>query len=115
MTEDNDTASTEREIDALYAAGDLGVKLGCGCREWQPIDTAPKDGTWFLSYRGPSEIGRWDRILVARWDDDCEDFIWPDDIYDIYGDEPLDVGDMFESGGTLTHWMPLPEPPEATP
>lgn len=76
--------------------------------DWQPIETAPKDGTWVLLYgrpytgQSPTEVSRyvsetyeiWERVdeatkrLVRQesgyWDGD----IWP------------------------THWRPLPAPPE---
>lgn len=55
--------------------------------EWQPIETAPRDGTEILGYgRGYFWIVHWDR---QHWSD-----------YDpITPPEP-------------THWMSLPEPPK---
>lgn len=58
--------------------------------DWQPIETAPKDGTWILIWGD-----RWDceQPDVGSWDDDD----WRDD-----------------EGAVLafaTHWMPLPTPP----
>lgn len=67
---------------------------------WQPIETAPKDGSqvllWLpLGSGGQVMIGKWitpyfngdiDRTSPPRWDVDTE-------------------------GGKFTHWMPLPEPP----
>lgn len=71
---------------------------------WQPIETAPKDGTWF-----------WARIdedaISVRWHDDFSAFVsaWRQMTFaKSYG------------GGTrnhspekreFTHWMPLPAPP----
>lgn len=53
--------------------------------EWQPIETAPKDGTWFLAYEADVPM------YTAHWDEDG----W----YDL------------EWKCRPTHWMPLPEPP----
>ena len=72
--------------------------------EWQPIETAPKDGTWILLSGGNIDYG-WDNgerppavvgqyVLFHRkgsWQ-----FAWYDGGY--YGE--------YENP---THWMPLPE------
>jgi hypothetical protein len=57
---------------------------------WQPIKTAPRDGTKILSFVWTIYQGG---VVVAHWDDndgfiDCDSDFW----------EP-------------THWLPLPEPP----
>lgn len=53
--------------------------------QWQPIETAPRDGTEILGYR--EGLGTW----IVNWDPDEQDF---------------------SPGWTPTHWMPLPEPPD---
>lgn len=58
--------------------------------QWQPIETAPKDGSEFLSW---SELSQW----VTHWDEKSK--IWKSG--EGYGLKP-------------THWMPLPEPPEVS-
>jgi hypothetical protein len=61
---------------------------------WQPIETAPKDGTEILSaVKGTNQvlIVRWEGIGSAdrgEWFYDNDGYTWP------------------------THWMPLPEPPK---
>lgn len=70
--------------------------------DWQPIETAPKDGSWVLLGGGqhdantwygpgpeaPAVVGRWDKgWFFANWDGD-------------YRSEYL----------IPTHWMPLPVP-----
>jgi hypothetical protein len=65
--------------------------------EWQPIETAPKDGTRVLVYVEPfgSLIGSNTFNLFGRTSGDrwyC-DGVWLD-------------------GSVPTHWMPLPEPPK---
>ena len=58
--------------------------------EWQPIATAPKDGTAILGYF-PSGL-----MKVAQWIDHQNRW----------------AGFGFGFVGTPTHWMPLPEPPK---
>lgn len=89
--------------------------------ELQPIETAPKDGRWFMAYRPPCNIGQWDTFMAVRWIDTCavRDFIWPDGSHPIDpfmasadDDEWIDEGDFYEAKGTLTLWVPLPELPK---
>jgi len=62
--------------------------------DWQPIETAPRDGT---------------RILVFRED-------WVEDIAVCYWLREL--GEFIPIQGTVfigaTHWMPTPPPPKVT-
>ena len=55
--------------------------------EWQPIETAPKDGTRVLIFSV-------DEVVVAHYEGD----MWCENEYDNLWHNP-------------THWMPLPEPP----
>jgi hypothetical protein len=78
--------------------------------EWQPIETAPKDGTWVLLCGGkitygwdsesypPSVVGQWARPDSDIGYRDDWQFAWYDS--GCYG--------YYESP---THWMPLPNPP----
>lgn len=59
--------------------------------EWQPIETAPKDGTLILGVDAHS------RIFVMEW----ENSSWLSDSCRDFG------GFEYPS-----HWMPLPEPPK---
>lgn len=72
--------------------------------KWQPIETAPKDGTTILLASGKYVLtGYWETDPGWAWKFDgpcwgiCE---VEDDYYSVYKfpDWP-------------THWMPLPEPP----
>jgi hypothetical protein len=91
-------------------------------RDWQPIATAPRDGTAILvAVRGhhphrPNAHGQF--VTAARW-------VWSDNKCGEQGDRHPDAGAFLELnndwedrwGGNLgpTHWMPLPEPPEPRP
>ena len=61
---------------------------------WQPIETAPRDGTRFLAF---SPFGSQNMDIVS-WDGEADSWAdfsgawWPD--------------------GDLSHWQPLPEPPK---
>lgn len=62
--------------------------------QWQPIQTAPKDGAEFLAW-----FGRQNVMMIARFD-------WVHSVWLTKG-EPF-VGFM----NNATHWMPLPRPPK---
>ena len=75
--------------------------------EWQPIETAPKDGTDILVMTGET-------MHVVRWINIHGDFdYWTvDDRYFYKTGDDFDFD--FESGcflEHLTHWMPLPPEP----
>lgn len=55
--------------------------------EWQPIATAPQEGTWFLTWGEKEDYGL------------CRVLPW-------MADEPA-----YDKWGDATHWMPLPAPP----
>lgn len=73
--------------------------------EWQPIETAPKDGT---------------KILVWTHHDEVEVSEWYESKGETY--EPVEGTEYFRpvtkvyhsgwNGNTPTHWMPLPEAPK---
>lgn len=79
--------------------------------DWQPIETAPKDGRWILLCGGKIDYG-WDgddqpACVAGQWTEHLNrrkvpegrwQFAWFDGGY--YGE--------YEHP---THWMPLPKPP----
>lgn len=65
---------------------------------WQPIETAPRDGTWIFGYWPTMSITEYPRVIFA--DDHSEHDIW-------FMPDNLDFGCVYP-----THWMPLPPPPE---
>lgn len=71
--------------------------------EWQPIETAPKDGTPILIYCSDLGDERYSgaAITTVVWEGTwslCQCGTYAED------------GDLF---GTPSHWMPLPNPPES--
>lgn len=75
--------------------------------EWQPIETAPKDGSWFVIWtHGQPEVGRFDPLMWADYE--------PIDGTDLYRKTEKSVLDWrgFNNFHAATHWMPLPEPPK---
>lgn len=63
--------------------------------EWQPIETAPRDGTRVLVY-----FARGGTMGLAYYSESAVDgFNWFDDADDAACGHP-------------TYWMPLPEPPK---
>lgn len=73
-------------------------------REWMPIETAPKDGTPLLVY-SPDSVEP--NIFTAIWVD------WADQRGFVVDGEFIDLSTEMALDCTLTHWMPLPEPPHA--
>ena len=78
--------------------------------EWQPIETAPKDGTKILIGKVGSKL-----ICTAHWEIEPEwaykgsspcwaSYMADDDYYSLYFDSDWP-----------THWMPLPTPPAPAP
>jgi len=70
--------------------------------KWQPIETAPKDGTYIL-VAGPSGYYSTPlRVEVCKWNNANHKDNWRNH-----------SNDWFTDGGEdATHWMPLPEPPK---
>lgn len=66
---------------------------------WQPIETAPKDGTRVLGWDGESG---WYSCEFEKLEG-----AWVAVPFSISGWDPHHV--------SPTHWMPLPEPPDDTP
>lgn len=69
--------------------------------KWMPIETAPRNGQWVLVNWPYFSKGLHDEvnapISVMRW---VEDEVWTN-------------GDLIADELDITHWMPLPTPPDA--
>ena len=66
---------------------------------WQPIESAPKDGTVILLSDGNSTEAGW-------WVPDDINYPW------IFADPRFSGNTNAFAAKYATHWMPLPEPPE---
>ncbi len=78
--------------------------------EWQPIETAPKDGTdifgyglWAGEITGPEQMIK--SVDIIRWNNGLSDFP---------GDEWWEclTGDYYATWLEPTHWMPIPDLPK---
>jgi hypothetical protein len=70
---------------------------------WQPIETAPKDGTVIILWRG----NPWNEVAMARWFEPWATWLRADD-----PDPICETDEMYGMGSAIpTHWQPLPEPP----
>jgi hypothetical protein len=65
---------------------------------WQPIATAPRDGT-LIDLWGDNH-GLQSRWAECVWDKESDAWIWPQD-------SEFEMADV-----TFTHWMPLPKGPD---
>ena len=79
---------------------------------WQPISTAPKDGTQLIGYDrvtaaqfGDPKAG----LCLISWVEADEEEGWPAE----WKVQPFCEGlDCVISETEVTHWMPLPDPPQ---
>lgn len=74
-------------IDYLHAKGLLTA--------WQPMETAPKDGSGFIGYQKISD----EQYVISA----CAfygEFVW------------INWGEGLNTSANPTHWMPLPKLPE---
>lgn len=79
-------------------------------KEWQPIETAPKDGTLILVYNGENEgycTGK-HQIGTASWEMAYSGYT-DDKRCEWLSNACCDGVSNYKP----THWMPLPKPPTA--
>ena len=73
--------------------------------EWQPIETAPKDGRMAIVFRPLAEVSGDDRVAVKRLIEN-DNWCWPCTVPE--GHEPCNPTD---GACHVTHWMDFKEPP----
>lgn len=71
--------------------------------QWQPIETAPKDGTWII-------LGYYPDYMEGEQQGNHSQIAWWNDTRQLWcnNDKFLNATGIFSP----THWMPLPEGPK---
>lgn len=92
-----DILAMNQSLDLLREENER-LKADAGLIEWQPIETAPKNGTDILVMTGET-------MHVVRWINIHGDF-------DYWAVDDNKHGPFTLRGKAPTHWMPLPEPPK---
>jgi hypothetical protein len=79
--------------------------------EWQQIETAPKDGSWYMIICADEGLSSCE---VGRYDPMYQDEYKPEGDTGLYRMEKKKFWDYrgFNNHHRATHWMPLPEPPK---
>lgn len=89
---------TQEMVDCFVNEATAEIERLRGLTEWQPIETAPKDGTQILLAgvcQAPSIDAGESSVVKGYWTDfNTGGWVW-------YG-----------AAMDFTHWMPLPTPPE---
>ena len=92
----------------IRAALESALRLALAAREWQPIETAPKDGrSMLLGY--PNGAGKW-RTVRGQWFSDAEIAeTWEEDGDEGWYETSVECEDLPNCWAIEpTHWMPLP-------
>jgi len=93
-------------MQSIKSAGELGqaiiaLRRHVEAPQWQPIETAPKDGTAILlGSRGGAWVGKWLPVYVSGYRPDNP-----------WSSLMLNHDHMGEKRCKPTHWMPLPAAP----
>ena len=91
--------------------------------EWQPIETAPKDGTQFIAYKEPDDMCNVPFWVIAKfvrqydlmpYGQNYDEGFESDVEMEAFGIKAMVTSwnhkDIANTG--FTHWMPLPNPPK---
>ena len=93
LLEAREYAVPERERENLCSCAYEELRKKETMMDWQPIETAPKDGSSFLAW-----VGNW--MTVAHWHRHQQCLATNGPTYERYPADEMP-----------THWMPLPNPP----
>jgi len=88
----------DRDIPQVYIDGFRNIRAALTQPSaWQPIDTAPRDGTMFLAIKAEflETLSPFGGYFCAYWNEGAKEFYYSRD----------------RSCCNLSHWMPLPKPP----
>ena len=100
MNIDNGKDFCEQILNLYDSAFDMGMESVTP--QWQPIETAPRDGTHILGYWKTMRITDYPAVLYK---DDC--FLNPN-AFSFVG--KVELEEVFP-----TRWMPVPTPPKEQP
>lgn len=107
---DSDERSASKRMQAIYAAMLAAAPEPPAEDGWQPIETAPKDGTVILvtnaNYFGEvqrCQIVSWSGVILDSSRPGFSNVGWHNQFSDVDEDEP--------AKNLFTHWQPLPAPP----
>ena len=80
--------------------------MNSAAASWQPIETAPRDGTFFVIFtHGEYEVGRYAPSFWASFEDAGNGYYKKVDRH-------MTDWSGFNNFHAATHWMPLPPPPK---
>lgn len=98
---DKDFAAMSAPALARFIRASVGARAcrGTEMSDWQPIETAPKDGRQFLMVRFGWEAQP--TYNVVYFDEEHPNYPWA-----------IQDSDTAYHPDFPTHWMPLPEPPQ---
>lgn len=96
-------AATVSSLDALLEGSDVLEQAAPSVPQWQPIETAPKDGTVVLLLEGHET-----EPFIGRWNDFRSRWVASTYHYDTDGNACV-IDRVYSEG--VTHWMPLPAAP----
>jgi len=83
--------------------------------QWQPIETAPKDGTEILGFNednGGIFLARYTCLADFLSDTELERYDEEKQFRDDWFHADFVCGGLLEGDEIPTHWQPLPEPPK---